>query len=212
MICDTVRYVLFRWGFIGTFRVDNGAPFGEPTRQSLSPLHLYLNAHGIRVKLNPPRSPRKNAKVERNQGTTARWANPAQCVDYLEFQQKLNQAVIDQRENYPSRVCQGLTRAQRYPKLFDNPKRFNVADFDLNRVFQLLSKGHWVRKVSAYGSASIFGKAYQIGYKYRNTVVDIYFEPKTRHWIVKDARGININSLHAKNLNEINIRALSLSQ
>ena len=90
---------MFRWGFIGTFRADNGAPFGEPTRQALSPLNLCLRAFGIRVKLNPPRSPRKNAKVERNQGTTARWADPAQCEDYLDLQKKLNQAVLDQREN-----------------------------------------------------------------------------------------------------------------
>ena len=86
---------MWRWGRIYWLRVDNGSPFGDPTRRALSILHLCLAAHGIRLKVNPPRSPTKNAKVERNQGTTARWSEPQKCKDYLEVQDRLNQAVID---------------------------------------------------------------------------------------------------------------------
>lgn len=203
---------MFRWGFIGTFRVDNGAPFGEPTRQSLSPLHLHLSAYGIRILHNPPRSPRKNAKVERNQGTTARWANVAQCADYIQLQHRLNQVVEDQRENYPSRVCQNRTRAQRYPHLFSNPKKFHVADFNLNRTYQLLAKGTWLRKVSSNGATDMFGHTYQIGHRHRGKNLTVTFDHINLQWIFRDDHANVIKVLDAPNLNEHNIRAFSFSQ
>lgn len=209
---DAVRYLLFRWGFIETFRADNGFPFGDPSRQSLSALNLLLRALGICVKLNPPRSPTKNAKVERNQGTTARWADPANCEDYLDFQQKLNQAVLDQRENFPSRVCQNQTRAVRYPDLFRNTRRFHAADFDLQRVFDFLEKGAWQRKVSSTGEAAIFGKTYQIGFKHRGKQIMAGMDAKARTWVFKDEGGAIICSFHASNITEENLYRLSLSQ
>ena len=203
---------MFRWGFIGAFRADNGAPFGEPTRQSLSVLNLHLRALGTRIKLNPPRSPQKNAKVERNQGTTARWADPGQCEDYLDFQVKLNQAVEDQRENYPTRVCKNKTRAEYFPELFHNPNRFHPEAFDLNMVFEWLAKGSWQRKVSREGSTNMFGKTYQVGYSHRNKSITVTFDLEQLAWLFKDERGQLLNTKKAENITEANIRALSLSQ
>lgn len=207
-VFDTVRYVMFRWGFIGVFRADNG----EPTRQALSPLNLCLRAYGIRVKLNPPRSPRKNAKVERNQGTTARWADPAQCEDYLDLQEKLNQAILDQRENYPTRTCKNKTRAEQFPELFAKCKQFHVEDFDLNRVFEFLAKGSWQRKISRDGATDMFGKTYQVGHRHKHKLVTVTFDIESRSWIFKDERGNFLNKLSAENLSEFNIRNLSFGQ
>ena len=203
---------MFRWGFIGTFRADNGAPFGEPTRQALSPLNLCLRAFGIRVKLNPPRSPRKNAKVERNQGTTARWADPAQCEDYLDLQKKLNQAVLDQRENYPTRTCKNKTRSEHFPELFTKPKQFHPQDFDLKRVSDFLAQGSWQRKVSREGTTHMFGKNYQVGYRHKHKTVTVTFEKESQSWVFKDERGNLLNTIKADNISEINIRDLSFGQ
>lgn len=211
-VFDVVRYLMFRWGFVGAFRADNGAPFGEPTRQALSPLNLCLRAYGIHVKLNPPRSPRKNAKVERNQGTTARWADPAQCQDYLDLQEKLNQAVLDQRENYPTRTCKNKTRAERFPELFAKRKQFHVEDFDLNRVFKFLAKGAWQRKVSREGATDMFGKTYQVGHRHKHKLTTVTFDIEHHSWCFSDERGNLLNTRKADNLSEINIRDLSFGQ
>ena len=212
LVYDAIRYLMFRWGFIGAFRVDNGAPLGEPTRQAFSPLYLCLRALGIHVKLNPARSPRKNAKVERNQGTTARWAEPAQCENYLHLQEKLNQAVIDQRENYPTRVCNFKTRAQQFPRLFDNPKRFHPQDFDIQRVFKFLGQGSWERKVSPHGKSMLFGKNYQVGYRNRHQTFTVTFDPSNQNWVFKDSRATTICALRATNLTQDNICNLSFGQ
>lgn len=203
---------MFQWGFLGVFKADNGAPFGDPSRQALSPLNLHLTALGIRTKLNPPRSPTKNAKVERNQGTTSRWANATECSDCLEFQQRIDQAVLDQRENYPTRVCQGQTRAEKYPALFTNPKRFHPEDFDINRVYSLLAKGSWRRKVSAQGVVTIFSKEIQVGYKHRGTIVTATFNPEQIAWQFKNDRGDILKTQKADNLLLQNILTFSLRQ
>jgi hypothetical protein len=211
-VFDSIRYVMFRWGFIGVFRADNGSPFGDPSRQALSNLNLHLVALGIRVKLNPPRCPKKNAKVERNQGTTARWADPKSCANYLELQIALSRAVEDQRQNYASRVCQGQTRAEKYPELFCNPKRFHPHDFVVQRVYNHLKSGSWERKVSAQGSVTLFGQIYQVGFKYRGTEITATFDALEVKWQFKDRRGEILTVCNPKNFDHDNIFDFSTSQ
>jgi|688.fasta_scaffold348307_2 hypothetical protein len=211
-IFDSVRYLMFRWGFIGTFRADNGAPFGDPTRLSLSVLNLCLRGYGICVKVNPPRRPQKNAKVERNQGTTSRWADVGSCRDYLDFQHKLNQAVWDQREMYPSRVCNGQTRAQYYPQLFANPNRFNPNAFYIHFAYEHLAKGIWQRKVSKDGTTRLFSENYQVGRKHSLKNVTATFDPLEQSWVFKDRNGTLLKTCKASNLSQDHIRNLSLFQ
>ncbi len=209
LVFDTVRYVIHRWGFIGTLRVDNGAPFGEPTRQSLSPLHLRLCASGIRLMLNPPRSPQKNAKVERSQGTTARWADPKQCSDYWALQLKLNEDVIIQREKFPSRVCKNKTRMETFPELYQNSKRLDPVFFDLDMVYRLLAKGRWKRKISAQGVVSMFAQDYQVGFSFRGKETWVTFDPLTLEWVFMDNNRKTLNRYLARNLDQKHILALS---
>lgn len=211
-VWDAVRYVLFRWGAIGAFRVDNGAPFGDPSRRSLSALHLCLRGFGIQVKLNPPRRPQRNAKVERNQGTTSRWADVRACRDYLDFQVQLNQAVQHQREEFPSRVCKGQTRAQAFPQLFENPNWFNPAGFFAHLVYEHLAKGSWQRKVSEDGTTRLFSKNYQVGHAHRRKTVTATFDPQTLSWVFKDRTGQILRTCLATNLSETHICNLSICQ
>lgn len=212
LIFEVIRYLLFRWGFIRCFRTDNGAPFGEPSRQALSPLHLRLCASGMSILLNPPRSPKRNAKVERSIGTTSRWADPSKCANYIELQIRLNEEVEVQRELLTTRVCKGKTRAEYYPQLFSNPLRFNGECFDIQRVYDLLAKGSWKRKISAEGSTDLFGKSYQVGRRFRNQTVEVRFDSKKVSWLFKAKNGDLLREIAAQNLSENNIRILSYCQ
>lgn len=203
---------MWRWGFIHCFRTDNGAPFGDPTCQSLTPLNLCLKGFGIAVKLNPRRSPRKNAKVERNQGTTARWADPGECEDYLDLQDKLNQVVADQREQYPTRVCQGRTRAESHPALYANPRKLDVTDFNMGRIYDFLAQGSWQRKINMNGKTHVFGATYQVGYPLRNKELTVTFDRQNLNWNFSDDMGNILRSMPAKNITEQHIRSLSYCQ
>lgn len=211
-VFDAVRYVLFRWGFIGCFRADNGAPFGDPTRSAPSALHLCLRGFGIQVKVNPPRSPRKNAKVERAQGTTYRWADPATCADYEAFQHRLNEVVVEQREEFQTRVCHQQTRAQYYPALFDNSQKFHPDGFFAHLIYEYLATGHWQRKVSKDGTTRLLGQNYQVGRKYRGQAVSATFDPLELAWVFKDHRGVFLQQMKAANLTADHILSFSTCQ
>lgn len=211
-IFDAVRYLMFRWGFIGAFRADNGAPFGDPSRRALSVLNLCLRGFGIQVKINPPRRPQKNAKVERNQGTTSRWADINSCSGYLDLQTKLNQAVLDQREFFPSRVCKGQTRAEYFPALFENPKQFHPDGFYPHLIYEHLAKGSWQRKISKDGTTRLFSANYQVGRPHRLKTVTITFDPLQLLWEFKDKNGQILRTFYAYNLTPQHIRNLSLCQ
>ena len=201
LVYDTVRYVMWRWGRIYFLRVDNGSPFGDPTRQAFSALHLCLVAHGVYLRINPPRSPTRNAKVERNQGTLARWIEPQRCRDYIELQEKLNEAVQIQREVYPSRVCQGRARIEAYPGLLTNSAGFNPADFEAARVHRLLAKGTWKRLVTSTGVAYIFRAPYSVGRSFQGHEVLARLDIQTKQWVFLDKQENELKRLDLKNLN-----------
>ena len=90
---------------------------------------------------NPPRTPTKNAKVERCQGTTGKWADAANSENLEIFRANLDYAVRAQRETYKTRVCNGKTCMEYYSQLKTNIRRFNCQDFEKQRVLKFLQKG-----------------------------------------------------------------------
>lgn len=209
---QAVLEVLGKWGFIGAFRVDNGRPFGDPTRQSLTPLALWLMAHGISVRHNPARSPKSNAKVERSQGTTGRWVDPPSCKDIGELKKRLKYAVLVQREKLPTKSCNGITRAAAHPRLYENRRKFDPTDFDMQRVFDHLVGGKWHRKVSVGGHTAMFGKTCQVGFRHRRKDVIVKFNNESISWDFYDEDLSLLNSIKADNLNADNIQRLNYCQ
>jgi len=201
-VFDSLLYLMYRWGHIKCFRFDNGRPFGDPKRETLSPCALNLIARGCQVMFNPPRRPRKNSKVERSQGTTGRWSDAKSCQDIEAFRVALDYAVIAQRERLKTRVCNKKTRAEYYPQLFTNPRRYNSQDFDIQRVLEFLKKGQWYRTVSQVGQVNMFAKTYQVGYPYRNQRVAVRMEVHQQkpHWCFYDDKKVLLRKCFAENI------------
>lgn len=195
---------MYRWGHIKCFRFDNGRPFGDPKRETFSPLALHLVARGCEVLFNPPRTPTKNAKVERCQGTTGKWADAANSENLEIFRANLDYAVIAQREAYKTRVCNGKTRMEYYPQLKTNIRKFNRQNFEGQRVLKFLEKGKWYRKVSAVGQISLFSAKYQVGFQYKNQELSIKLsiEDNMATWLCYDDKQNLIQQLPATNLND----------
>lgn len=203
-ILDCTLYVMYRWGHIKCFRFDNGRPFGDPKRETFSPLALHLVARGCEVLFNPPRTPTKNAKVERCQGTTGKWADATNSQDLEAFRENLEYAVVAQREKYKTRVCQGKTRMGFYPQLNSNVRRFNRKDFDVHRALKFLEQGKWYRKVSSVGQISLFSRKYQVGFQYRDQDISIKLslQQGKAFWNCYDNKQNLIQQLYADNLND----------
>ena len=183
-----------QWGMPDAIKVDNGHPFGDPKLESLPVLALWLIAMGVNVIWNRPRRPTDNAKVERMQGTSARWAEPSQCNSLSNLQTKLNVIATHQRQ-FPTRVLKGKTRQESFPELLTKRRQFDSNDFDIDRVHQVLAKANFVRKVSKDGRIALFGKYYQIGKKYARIKVSISFSLEKKQWIAKDDKAIVLKEL-----------------
>lgn len=107
-----------------------------------------------------------------------------------------------QRERIQTRSCKGLTRAQYYPELFTNPRKFNPQDFQLQRIFEYLSNGKWFRVVSGQGQTEMFGEYYQVGLKHqgKKATVKLEFVDSNPFWSFYDEKAILVKQLPPKNL------------
>lgn len=124
----------------------------------------------------------------------------------------MDRAVLDQRENFPTRTCNGRTRAAQFPELFSNPRRFAPGDFDINRAYRHLAQGTWQRKISSVGATDMFGRTYQVGYNLRSQVLTVTFDAQYLMWNFCNERGELLKAVPAVNLTEANIRSLSYCQ
>lgn len=186
-----------QWGRPLTLRVDNGEPFGSTRPSTTSELALCLIAFGVEVRANSPASPQQNGKVERQQGTSMRWAEVLQCKTLEEAQRKLDEACFIQREQYPVTRLKGKTRKEAFPELYQNQRTWNPADFKPQRTYDFLGKKQYVRKVSANCQITHFGHKARIGSQYTGQSVCLTFNPFTLLWEVFAANGKFIKNLDA---------------
>jgi hypothetical protein len=144
---------------------------------------------GIEVIWNPPRSPRKNAKVERSQGTLGRWTEYENCPNSYELQKRLSEQANFYNYHFPIRRKKYKTRIQLFPKLAHNPRKWNPKDFKLTRVLDFLKNARWQRKIASSGTISIYGKVYSVGKKYQRQVASLKLNAVTNQWLVYSENG-----------------------
>lgn len=170
-------------------KFDNGLPFGDPAREFVPALALWLEGLGVSVTWNRPRTPQDNAKVERMQGLTARWSQAAKCAGIEPLRQGLREACRFQREQYPTRVLGGMTRAGAFPELARVRRPYSPERFDLGRVKQFLAKGMWERKVSEVGQVDFLNQKFSLGRANKGTLAYATYLPDTHQWSFQDRKG-----------------------
>jgi hypothetical protein len=191
--------------------IDNGMPFGSPTKDMTPVLAFWLIGLGITVTWSRPRTPTDNAKVERCQGVTANWVEPEKCANLTVLGENLDHACRIQREEYPTRVFKGKTRLAAFPTLKQNPRKWANTKFNIQFVFQFLAKGKWIRKTCKRGQFWIFAKRWNLGVKYAKESIFIRFDIETTEWVVSDQHGKEAKRFSVENhFTEENIIKLKL--
>lgn len=87
-------------------RVDNGEPLGSPQHNTTSALALWLIGIDIDMIFNKPRCPQANAKVERMQDISARWADLYKAQNIIQLigslkQHKPIRGILFGSKNFP---------------------------------------------------------------------------------------------------------------
>jgi hypothetical protein len=178
-----------KWTLPKYIRTDNGEPFGIPTRDVIPIMSLWLKAYGITPILNTPRQPTQNAKVERGQGTTSRWAEVETCPNIEQLYLNLEEACTLQREKYPVARLGKVTRAQLHKSLFENPRPYEKVVFNENEAYIYLSLAVMPRKVSASGNITIYSKTYSVGKCNAGEIMMLKFNPNLLCWNVINQKG-----------------------
>lgn len=201
------------WGKPQRLRVDNGQPWGT-TSSVPSALALWLAGLGIEVIYGRPARSTDNAVIERTHGVLARWVVPARQAHIDALQEGLEWAIQTQRERYRSPYH--LTRAEAYPQLYTNPRRYrrqcDKACWDLHQVAHYLSRYTFKRKVEKSGQITLFAKSYSLGRYHARQHVSIQLDAHTLEWVFTDDRGQQIARHASRELDYELISNLCLSK
>lgn len=182
-----MQSIFIRWGMPRQIKIDNGRPFGDPLRQGLPPLALWLIGLGIGVIWNRPRTPQDNAKVERCQGTLGKWTE----YEKLKSTEAL-QLALDRESNFYNQVFRdrrknNTTRLERHPNLMHTRKLYCSGSFKESRVLSFVAKGCWMRQVSTNGQVSIAGERFSVGQALAGQIVKLNFDAEQKVWRVRNS-------------------------
>jgi hypothetical protein len=207
-----IRRQLRLWGLPGCIRVDNGYPWGNwndlPTA-----LPLWLYGLEVAMHWNDPRHPEQNGKVERSQGTAARWAEPWRCGDTEELQARFEHEDRIQREVYPA-VGGRHSRLDVWPELARPRRCYRVGwertHWDLAAALGHLASYQAVRKVSRSGHIAVYKQNYYVGGQHAGEVVYVQLDPNAVAWVISDENGCQLRVHAAKQISRARILALDL--
>ena len=191
-------------------KVDNGAPLGDPLRKSIPPLGLWLISLGVEMIWNRPAQPTDNAKVERMQATSARWAEVKHCPTIEHLRKRLVDVALTQRELYEVSRLGYQTRKNYYPGLYTNASADAKMLFDPSRAYHFLAQTRLVRRVGTNGQVSLYGYGYQVGQRFKRQEIGIGFDPKTCAWRFYDRADQQIRQSMAKTMTPDHIWSLSV--
>lgn len=199
LVRDAPAGVFGRWGKCGAMRVDNGLPLGTPKKQTTSPLALWLIGHDVDMIFNPPHRPQSNAKVERMQDISCRWAEVDSATGLAHLHERLSQEAIVQRAGLGVSRMGYLTRLECFPELETSRRPWRPQDFEPGRVYGFLAKKVYVRVVSKVGQITLFSQRISVGQRHRGKYVHICLDADAYTWKVFDGQDL-IESMPAHNL------------
>jgi hypothetical protein len=210
---EALRRSFGRWGCPGALRVDNGLPWGTPSGDLPSPLSLWAAGLGVLMHWNDPYCPEENGVVERSQGTSQRWVEPASCANFEELSRRMQQEDWIQREEYPS--IGGQSRRQAYPGLLHSGRGYCLSwerlVWDLGAALRFLGRFQVPRKVSHRGQVSVYRRLLYAGTGYRGSWVYVRLDPQEVQWVISDVQGTELRRWPAPYLTQQAIVALAVT-
>jgi hypothetical protein len=187
---DALSGVFGRWGKCGAMRVDNGLPLGTPKKETTSPLALWLIGHDVDMIFNKPYCPQANAKVERMQDVSRRWAEAGSARHLAHLQGRLDQEALVQRAWLGVSRMGYLTRLESFPQLETSRRPWRPQDFEPTRVYGFLARKVYVRLVSKVGQIVLFGQRFSVGERHRGKCVHINLDVGQIAWRVFDGQDL----------------------
>jgi transposase InsO family protein len=167
---------------------------GGPNDPFPGPLTLWLAGLGVRHGFIRPGCPTDQPEIERNHQTLDYWTlSEEDRADLPHLQCGLNRERKVYNHWFPSRAsdCAGRPPLTAHPELLQ-PRHvyqpeWELALFDMQRVYDCLATFTFKRKVNASAQVSLGRRMYSLGKKLvRNRGIEtviVRFDPLDRHWV-----------------------------
>ena len=190
---DNLRDAFSQWGLPLVIRTDRDRRLIAPGDYPV-PMFFTLWLVGLGIRHETIRRVTQNGQVERSHRT---WEDrllypPPTDIDTIPaFQEWVNYQIWRMNAILPSRArnCQRRPPLLAYPEIRHNCRYFSPdeewAIFDMERVYEFLAEGRWLRRVSAQGQFSFQRDLLYVGKKYARNLVVIIFDPLDRQFIAK---------------------------
>ncbi len=190
---DDLRDAFCQWGLPLVIRTDRDRRLVASGDYPV-PMFFTLWLVGLGIRHEIIRRVTQNGQVERSHRT---WEDrllcppPAYINTIPEFQEWVRYQLWRMNAVLPSRArnCRRRPPLLAYPEARHNSRYFSreeeLAIFDVERVYEFLAEGRWLRRVSAQGQFSFQNDLSYVGKQYTRTLVIITFDPLDRQFIVK---------------------------
>lgn len=204
--------VFQKWGLPKVIKSDNGAPFGVPSRDVVPLMSLWLKGWNIQPILNRPRCPQDNAKVERTQGTSSRWAEIQKASDARDLQNRLNSMINEHLDKYQVKRLGFATRSSVFPDLYKKERVLNEDQFNIDASYSLLAEKTLQRKVASGGTVALYCKTFQAHANLKRQFVSIKFNPSKIGWDIFEQNGKHLKFVADERFSKENIILLTVCQ
>lgn len=166
---------------------------GTPCDPFPSKLTLWLRGLGIKHTRIRPHCPTDQPQIERNHRTLDNFTlDEDSRADLLHLQPALDRERRLYNAHFPSRAsnCNGRPPLVAHPELLQ-PRRpyqseWELALFDLQRVFDYLAEFTFERRVSSTGVISLGRCLYSVGRSHAGKAVHVRCDPLKREWVVSE--------------------------
>jgi len=176
---------------------------GSPTDPFPSLLTSWLVGLGVAHRTIRPHCPTDQPHVERNHRTLDNFAlDEESLANVATVQQALGRERLMYNELFPSHAsdCAGRSPVEAHPELL-HPRRpyrpeWELALFDIQRVYDYLATFTFQRKVSATGQVSLGRQRYSVGRAWAGATLLVRFDPDQRQWIflAEPGKGENVEA------------------
>jgi len=190
LVCRAINDCFKNWGLPKRIKIDNGWPLANTENREIPTLvQLWWIGLGIEIQLNHFGVPQQNGTVEGLQNIGRRWSAPHKYDNIDDYQIRINETNLFQREKFRVRRLGDKTRKESYPKLWENPRKYHAGNFSIQKVFENLSERVWKRLVHSNGVIKFWSIQIYIGKRFRGQKVTITFDPIEFQWVISSLKG-----------------------
>ena len=202
-----LRRAFVHYGLPEQISFDHDSVFYDNQTASPFPtlVHLWLTGLNVGVRFIHKAPPLEHARIERHHQTLTQQALVGQTfANRDQLQKALTGRILFLNTTYPSASLQAQPPFEAFPQARRSSRPYRLEwereCLDLQRVYDYLAKGRWLRLTSSVGMFSLGSQRYNAGCKFARQTLQITFDPQTHEFVCLPEKGTQPFRLLAKGL------------